>query len=225
MSELMRSDSSSNQRLHYLNQLFGAEDAVLSAIRNKAAELNLEGMQVSPHEGRILQSLVQWSGAKKIVEIGLFLGYSTLWMARALPQDGKIISLEKNKEHFDLAQSFLEKSDCSEKIELRLCDAELELSKLEPHGPFDFVFIDANKGAYLQYLDWAERHVKPGGFIVGDNTFLFGLVYGEGPKERWSEKQIEGMQEFNRRLSDPQKYQSCQLPTVEGLTIAQKRSF
>lgn len=222
MSVRMRSESSSNLKLSYLNQIYGQEDEILQAIRAKALELNLEGMQVSPHEGRILQSLVQWSGAKKIVEIGLFLGYSTLWMARALPPGGKIISLEKNKDHFQWAQAFLQASECAEKTELRLCDAEQELKKLEAEGPFDFVFIDANKGAYLQYLDWAERHVRPGGFIVGDNTFLFGLVYGEGPKERWSEKQIETMREFNARLSDPKKYQSCLLPTGEGMTVARK---
>ncbi len=209
-------------RAQYLDQTFGIEDPLLRAIRTKACDLNLAGMQVSPSEGRILQTLVQWSGAQKIVEIGLFLGYSTLWMARGLPSDGKIISLEINETHYNLAKGFLDTSEVASKIDLRLGEAESSILDLEKMGPFDFAFIDANKGAYPQYLDWAEKNVRKGGFIVGDNTFLFGLVYGAGPKERWSEKQIEGMRQFNRRLADTSRYQSCLFPTTEGLTVARK---
>jgi predicted O-methyltransferase YrrM len=215
-------NASEQARSRYLDQTFGIEDALLCSIRAKAAELNLAGMQVSPSEGRILQSLVQWSGAQKVVEIGLFLGYSTLWMAKGLPPEGKIISLEKNETHYNLAKDFLSASDVASKVDLRLGDAEHAIVDLEKLGPFDFVFIDANKGAYPQYLDWAEKNVKKGGFIVGDNTFLFGLVYGAGPTERWSEKHIEGMKQFNLRLADSSRYQSCLFPTNEGLTVARK---
>lgn len=207
----------------YLLENFGGEDDHLEAIRKTAREHGRTGMQVSAVEGRLLQSLVAWSGAKSVVEFGLLFGYSCLWMARALPEDGGVIySLEKDPTMLDLASQHLKATEIWPRCHLIGGDAEETMNTLDSKGPFDLVFIDANKGAYLKYLEWAEKNVRKGGFIVGDNTFLFGHVYGAPHEERWGQKQVDGMREFNARLSDPKKYQSTLIPTDEGLTVAQK---
>lgn len=211
-----------NLKQNYIDGLFGGEDSHLQKIRMAAREHQREGMQVSATEGRLLQSLVKWSGAKSIVEFGLLFGYSCLWMARGLSENGKIYSLELDPKMYEMAESHLKATEVWSKCHLVLGKAEETMMTLEGNGPFDFVFIDANKGSYLTYLDWAEKNVRQGGFIVGDNTFLFGHVYGEGNEERWGQKQIDGMREFNTRLSDPNRYQSTLIPTAEGLTVAQK---
>ncbi len=206
----------------YLQEHFGGEDSHLQKIRQVAGEKGREGMQVSPVEGRLLQSLVAWSEAKSVVEFGLLFGYSCLWMARALPEDGIIHSLEKDPKMIELATGHLRETEVWSKCHLLEGDAEETMNTLNEQGPFDFVFIDANKGSYLKYLEWAEKNVRKGGFIVGDNTFLFGHVYGVPNEERWGQKQIDGMREFNARLADPSRYQSTLIPTAEGLTVAQK---
>ena len=101
-------------------------------------------------------------------------------------------------------------------------DAREELEKLNSLGPFDGVFIDGNKAAYGDYLAWAEQNLRVGGVILADNIFLSGSVWGESTQQKFSDKQIRVMQEFNNRLSDPTKFQSAVVPTFEGLFVAIK---
>ncbi|MCB0407641.1 MAG: O-methyltransferase, partial [Bdellovibrionales bacterium] len=161
-----------------------------------------------------------WSGAKKVVEVGTLFGYSTLWMARGLGEEGHIITLEKDPERHEAAKNHFKAIPEEKKVSFLCGDAENLLKEISSQGPFDFVFIDANKGAYLKYLDWAEENVQPGGFIVGDNTFLFGGVYSDQKNKRWGKAQVQAMKDFNHRLSDTTKYQSCLIPTLEGMTVA-----
>jgi predicted O-methyltransferase YrrM len=211
-----------SQEQKYLNEVFGLDDAELSEIRHELHRHNVEFMSVSGAEARILQFLVRVTGAKKIVEVGTLFGYSALAMAKILPEDGQIWTLEKSAENFTVAQKHFQKFPAGRKIRaLNGAAAEL-LEDLSVEGPFDKVFIDADKAGYVKYLDWAEKNVRPGGYIVGDNTFLFGALWGETRDRNIGEKQIAVMQEFNRRLADPRKYNSTLLPTVEGLTVAQK---
>ncbi|MCB0389994.1 MAG: O-methyltransferase [Bdellovibrionales bacterium] len=208
----------------YINQLFAREDDALLKIREELRKDGKEGINVGPHEGKLLQFLVRAFQVKKIVEIGTLYGYSALWMARALPEDGKLHCLEIDPENYKKAKELLQASDVSNKVEIYLGDANSSLQSLTNEGPFDMVFIDANKAGYLEYLNWAEENVRPGGFIIGDNTFLFGNVF-EQPIEvaiQANDKQIQVMREFNQRLADPTKYNSILIPTSEGMTIAQK---
>ena len=211
------------KRNAYIETIFGEEDQHLQNIRQVAEREGRLGMQVSASEGRILQSLVYWTQAKNILEIGTLFGYSTLWMARGLRENGKITSLEKSPENAELARDHLNQTEVSEKVSIIIGDAEENLKKLEAETPFDFVFIDANKGSYPFYLEWAEAHLKSGGLIIGDNTFLFGGVYGGETSDRWGQKQIDGMKSFNAQLANSEKFQSCLIPTLEGLTVAMKK--
>ncbi|MCB0419693.1 MAG: O-methyltransferase [Bdellovibrionales bacterium] len=208
----------------YSNRLFAPEDSSLKKIRGELTGTVFEGINVAPFEGRFLQMLIELSRATKIVEIGTLFGYSTLWMARALPEEGKVFSIDRNQENHRKAKEFFKNIPEREKVQLMCGDGLDMLYAIESHAPFDMVFIDANKGGYLYYLDWAEKFVRPGGLIIGDNTLLFGHVCDAPTKEvNITETQVQIMREFNERMSDPKKFTSVLLPTREGMTIAIKK--
>jgi predicted O-methyltransferase YrrM len=140
-------------------------------------------------------------------------------MARALPVDGRIYTIEKSTKHAEIASSFFEQSEIGYKIELMVGDAHALFSSLPQ---VDMVFIDADKESYPAYLDWAEANIKPGGLIVADNTFLFDTVFEEQPLEKIRPAMWEAMREFNQRLADTTKFESTMIPTNEGLSIAIK---
>lgn len=206
----------------YLNDIFGIVDPDLERIRMRLKESNVDFMSVSPFEAKILQFLIHTFKVEKIVEIGALFGYSAVAMAKALPANGHIISIEKSEENYQRLLQVHKEVKCTSKLEFMLGDALEVLTTIQEQGPFDMVFIDANKGAYVEYLNWAEQNVKKGGLIVGDNTFLFGGVYGESRDSNMGEKQKQIMREFNQRLANPSKYNSILIPTFEGMTVAQK---
>lgn len=207
---------------HYLNETFGIMDPDLEKIRVRLKEGKADFMSVSPFEAKLLQFLIQTFKVETIVEIGALFGYSAVAMAKALPATGRVISIEKSEQNYKELEITKKAVHTTGKIEFLLGDALDHLSELQENGPFDMVFIDANKGGYVEYLNWAEKNVKKGGIIVGDNTFLFGGVYGESRDPQMGDKQVQVMQEFNRRLADPRKYNSILIPTFEGMTVAQK---
>jgi caffeoyl-CoA O-methyltransferase len=200
-------------RADYIRQTFAPETPALQKARAEG------DISISPETGKLLQTLIRLGGVRKIVEIGTLAGYSALWMAGALPEDGVLVTLEK-----DSARAGVAKKNVAENKKIRLIegDALETLPALEKDGPFDMIFIDADKLHYVRYLDWAEKNVRKGGLIVGDNTFLFDAVWKDGPVERVRDTARAAMREFNRRLADPEKYTGIMLDTPEGLTIAVK---
>lgn len=210
--------------LDYIRTLYASEDPLLQEIRQNLESDKL-GMQIGPEEGQILHVLVTMIGAKKIIELGTLAGYSAIWMARALPKEAtsRLYTLERNPQHAANARSNIAKSNVSKYIQVVEGDAMTQLHHLEGEAPFDMVFIDADKGGYLNYLEWCEIYVRKGGLIVADNTLLFGSVYEDKPADNVSQKSWEVMRQFNQKLSDPTRFTSVMLPTVEGLTIAIKR--
>jgi predicted O-methyltransferase YrrM len=213
-----------DKSLQYIASLFAPEDVVLSESSQAAIQTGAYGMQLGAVEGKLLQLLISLSNAKKILEIGCFMGYSCLWMARALPEDGQIITIEQDKNHAQQAAKHFAMSEQSHKITLKEGKALDVLPSCEVHGPFDLIFIDADKGGYVSYLDWAEKNLRKNGLIIGDNTLLFGNVYEDKPQsKRVSVNSLKVMKEFNQRLADERYYQSILIPTYEGLTVAMKR--
>lgn len=199
-----------------------AQDLMLKA-RKFAENLNLLGISISFSEASVLRFLVHLSQCKKFVEIGTLTGFSALALLQGLSQDGELWTFEKNPEHAKLAKEILDSfiSQSDQKIQVIVGDAETQLPSIEGSGPFDGIFIDGNKAAYGRYLNWAEKNIKQGGLIIADNVFLEGRVWGE-KGEKFSDKQINVMKEFNLRLSDPNKYLFSLLPTSEGLIAARK---
>lgn len=207
------------ERERYMDQLFAPEDEWHKKIRSQLALDGKEGINVGPTEGKILHFLMRLIRAQRVVEVGCLYGYSALWIARALEEGGRLISLEANADNFARAKELLSPTEVADRIEIRLGDARSTLNEIQ--GPVDAIFIDADKSSYGLYLDWAEKNVRKGGLIIGDNTFLWGHVYGQG-EGSISKNQLEAMQSFNHRLADPERYCSVLLPTAEGLTVAQK---
>jgi predicted O-methyltransferase YrrM len=210
----------------YIRRLFAPETPALQAVRAALTDPQ-DKISIHPQEGKLLQLLVRLCQAKTVVEIGTLGGYSALWMADALPEDGKIHTLEKDDRRAALATKHFQAFDAARKITLVQGDALASLAALSDKAPFDMVFIDADKINYPAYLDWAETHVRKGGLIVGDNTFLFGTVWQDAPGQTSHGNPLrstawQAMRDFNARLADPEKYQSILLPTAEGMTVAQK---
>lgn len=218
----MRSNTNENQRTQYLLQHFGHETELHRKIVEKSLAENVLGMQVSAYEGQMLQFFTQVSGAKKIVEIGCLYGYSALWMLDVLPSDGKLFLLEMDASRVDWMKESFKSHPKFSQIVWCVGDARESLSSIKAEAPFDLCFIDANKAAYSDYLTWAESHVRNGGLILGDNSFLWGEVYTVTEDEKNIRNQVKAMKEFNARLADRSRYLGTLIPTEEGLTVAQK---
>jgi len=207
--------------IQYIKDTFAKEDNLLKKANDYSINQALP-INIGAEEGKILQILASMINAKKIVEIGTLSAYSTIWLARSIEGKGKVYSFEKNPEYYKLAKEVILNSDVEDKIKIIQGEASQSLKEIEDKAPFDMVFIDADKIGYCKYLDWAERNIRKGGLIIGDNSLLFGAVYKDQLPEGVSKLAKEVMIDFNNRLSDNSKYKSILLPTKEGMTIAIK---
>ncbi len=162
----------------YLAQHTHLSDPVLEETLRANAAAGLPAIDVAPNQGKMLHLLARMSGARKILEIGTLGGYSTIWLARALPPDGKLITLECNPRHADVALANIERAGLSSVVDLRLAPALSSLEQLFKEGaaPFDFIFIDADKPNNAAYLDWSVRLSRPGTVIICDNVVRKGAI-------------------------------------------------
>lgn len=209
-------------RERYMAETFPVEDDILRGVRAALQRDGMEGIQVGASDARLLQLLARLIKAERVVEIGTLYGYSTLCWARAIGPQGKVYSVDVHEGHQAKARALLSAALEFQKIHFVMGDARQKLTELTSQGPFDIVFIDANKLAYVDYLDWAEKNVRVGGLIVGDNTFLFDALFGESRDPEVGDKHRNVMNEFNRRLANRERYNSCIVPTNEGITVAQR---
>jgi caffeoyl-CoA O-methyltransferase len=204
----------------YIDDLFGPSDDVLEAALRDSRRGGLPEINVSPNQGRLLRLLTEIAGARRILEIGTLGGYSAIHFARALPEDGGLISLEIDEHHADVARGNIERAGLSGIVEVRVGDAHELLAALNENGegPFDLVFIDADKEGYPDYLDASLRLVRPGSLILGDNTIRGGAVLDP------QEPTARATREFNRRVAQDPGLSGIVLPLirerVDGLTIA-----
>jgi predicted O-methyltransferase YrrM len=206
----------------YLQSLSYKEDANMIWAKQQSELLNKSGISLNAYEAYLLYFFIKTHKCEKVVEVGTLTGYSSLWIHKALPQNGSLWTLEKDPNHALIARQSFAKIQGA-KIELIEGDAIESLKALENEAPFDAVFIDGNKSAYLKYLDWAEKNLKTGGVLLADNTLLRGGVYNDNKSETpFSPKQITIMQEFNRRLAIGNQFESLLLPTDEGFSVAIK---
>lgn len=209
-----------SQTIKYINNIFIKDDQIykeISATLNK----NELRMQILPHEAKILQFLIKSINAKKIIEIGSLAGYSTISMAKSIADDGMIYAFEQNPKSCKIIKDNAKKFNVLDKIKIIEGNAKDSLKKLTEKENFDAIFIDADKAGYCDYLDYAEKLIKKGGLIIADNTLLFGKLLSEDENVK-SEKQVEIMNNFNKRLANTKKYSAIMIPTIEGMTIAIK---
>lgn len=210
-------------RQKYIEGLYAPEDDCLHGIRERLVSANRWGINIGANEGKILQFLISLAKAKKIVEIGTLFGYSTVWIARSLPIDGRVWTIERDHEAVRQARKGFESCGVSEKIIQIEGEATDILNNLASEGPFDAVFIDANKSAYPQYLEWSAVNVRPGGLIIADNTLLGGHVAEVEKPDSLSRAQYTEMRRFNDLIANDPRFFGTILPTEEGLTVAIRR--
>lgn len=158
----------------YLVETLLGEDPVLKQALADSAAAGLPAINVAPNQGKLLMLLAQMQGARAILEIGTLGGYSTIWLARALPPDGRLVTLEYEPRHADVARRNLARAGFAERVEVKVGPAAETLPILQ--GPFDFVFIDADKAGYPTYFRQALRLSRPGTVIVADNVVRGGKV-------------------------------------------------
>lgn len=170
----------------HLDQLFSdASDPVLEGARRRAEDAGLPAIQVSAPQGRLLQVLAMACGARSILEIGTLAGYSTIWLARGLPDDGRLLSLELDPMHAEVARENLRAAGLTDRVEVRVGHALEVLDELRDSAvePFDLVFIDADKRPYTEYLHAAVELARPGTLIVADNVVRQGRILDPGDDE------------------------------------------
>ncbi|MGL9733191.1 MAG: O-methyltransferase [Wolbachia sp.] len=206
-------------KLSYIRDLFAKK---YKKIEEYCIFKEKKHIQISAEEGKLLSLFIKIHKVKSIVEIGTLYGYSSICMVKVLPEYGHIYTIENNPEHLSIAKKNFSTFNLNKKITLIEGDALEKLNELSAKAPFDMIFIDADKGGYPKYLDWAELYIKRDGLIVADNTLLFNTVFLESPPKEVSEKTWLAMREFNRRLSDEEKYHSILIPTDEGMIVALK---
>lgn len=199
----------------YVREHFSDHDGLLAALMPAAQAAGLPQISIAPEEGRTFQLLLRAIGARKVLEIGTLGGYSAITMARALPSDGKIITLERSGKHAAFAREWIERAGFSNVVEVREGVALETLPRLAGEAPFDAVFIDANKEDYPQYLDWALRYTRTGGLIIAHNAFMHGRVVHAGETDRG----VAAMQEFNRRFAAEPRLLATMLMGGDGIAV------
>lgn len=204
-------------RNEYVNSLFVQEDEHLQHTRTATGEKGMPAINVKPELGKFLHLLVQISGAREVLEIGALGGYSGIWLTRALPENGRLTSLEIEQAYADFAKGNLERAGLGDKVSYRVGHALDSLKQLEAEGRrFDLFFIDADKENYPNYLEFAIRLANPGALICGDNVLWGDRVLDPAN----TEASTEAIREFNRRLAEDDRLDSILLPIHDGLAIA-----
>jgi predicted O-methyltransferase YrrM len=207
----------------YIDGLFVPPDRALDEAIRSSVAAGLPQIHVSPAQGKLLYLLARLAGAQRILELGTLAGYSTIWLARALPPDGRLLSLEVNGQHAALARTNLARAGVGDRVEVLVGPALETLARLverrEP--PFDLVFIDADKPNYPGYLEWALRLTRPGSLILADNVVRAGAVLSTGT----TDDNAVGARTFNAALAADPRVDATILQLVgskghDGLAIA-----
>lgn len=207
----------------YIRNLVGSEDEILKATDNSIMEANIPPISVSANQGKFLQVLAKTCNAKKILEIGTLVGYSTIWMARALPKTGKLISLEFEPLHAQVAKKNVDKAGLSNVVDIRVGKALDLLPQIHSNdeGPFDMIFIDADKPPYKEYFEWALKLSRPGTLIVADNVIRDGKVMDPDA----TDEMVQGARRFNAFLATVPQVTATIIQTVgskmhDGMALA-----
>jgi predicted O-methyltransferase YrrM len=208
---------------HYIANLFAPEDDALASVITSLEQAGMPQISISPSQGKFLQVLATLCQAKNILELGTLGGYSTIWLARSVPDDGKVVTVELETAYAEVARKNFQQAGVSDKIEIRVGPAMDVLTQMiaSQEGPFDLIFIDADKPPYTEYFQLALHLARPGALIICDNVIREGGVLDENhPDER-----VQGVRRFNRMLSENNQVTATVMATVgvkeyDGMAIA-----
>lgn len=214
----------SPELLSYVRQVSLRDDDVLRDLRAETALLPMgRAMQVMAEEGQLLALLVRLTGARRVVEVGTFTGYSALCMARALPADGKLVTCDITAKWPDIAVGYWQRAGVADRIEVRIGDADATLSALIAEGcaeSTDVVFVDADKVSYRKYYESALVLLRPGGLIILDNTLFFGRVIDPAARD----PDTTAIRNLNAFIHDDARVDMSMLAIADGITLARKRA-
>lgn len=196
----------------YIGDLLVPSDEVLEAALRATDEAGMPAIAVSPTQGKLLMILAQTVGARKILEIGTLGGYSTIWLARGLTEGGRLITLEADAKHAEVARSNIARAGLSDVVEVRLGKALETLPGLTSEAPFDLIFIDADKVGYPDYFSWAVKLSRPGSLIIADNVVRKGAVIDAES----SDANVRGVKRFYELLAAETRVSATAIQTVGG---------
>ncbi len=205
----------SAELIAYVNRVHAPHDGALLAAFAAPEQHGMPAIQVGPSEGKLLSMLLRMVRAEKVVEIGTLAGYSALRLAQALPDHGQLWTLESSPDHHRVAQERIAAAGLRARVHCLLGKAlDLLDPEVSPHGPFDAVFIDADKGNYDHYGRWAARHLRPGGLLLGDNAFFFSRLLEDT-------EEASAMRRFHEEARE--SFDTVCIPTPDGLLLGVKR--
>lgn len=210
MTNLQRLEQTRHEIELGLVNTFAQEDEGLKQSLHLAKQAGLPTIQISPLQGKFLQFLATTCNASKILEIGSLAGYSGIWLARALPQHGRLITLEVDPKHANVVREAFAAAGVQDRTEVRVGSALETLPTLAAEAPFDLVFIDADKTPYPDYLEWALRLTRPGSIIVADNCIRGGAGFNASDHT--------GVAEYNRRIANDPRLVSLALAMDDSYT-------
>jgi caffeoyl-CoA O-methyltransferase len=200
--------------LEYVERVHAAHDPALRRAFDAPDAASMPAIQVSSSEGKLLGLLLRMIGARRVVEVGTLAGYSAIRMARALPDDGKLYSLELEPHHAEVARANIVAAGLEQRIEVRVGPALELLPQLALLGPFDAVFLDADKQGYPEYAQWAAANLRSGGLLLADNSYFFGQLLADSPA-------AAAMRRFHESV--PEAFDSTCVPTPDGLVVGIRR--
>jgi predicted O-methyltransferase YrrM len=207
----------------YIVSVSVREADILRKLREETAQLGgMARMQISPEQGQFMALLVELTGAKRMLEVGTFTGYSTLACATALPPDGELVACDMSKEWTDIGQRYWQDAGVSDKIQLRLGPAAETLQALldaDQANTFDLMFIDADKVNYDTYYELGLKLVRPGGLIMIDNVLWHGSVADPGVQD----EDTNAIRALNKKLHTDNRITLSMVPISDGLTLARRR--
>jgi caffeoyl-CoA O-methyltransferase len=205
----------------WAESVFQPEDAVLREIRERSSAAGLPAIEVGAFDGRHLEVMARAAGARRAVEIGTLGGYSGVCLLRGMGPQGLLHTFEREPGHAAVARESFERAGVARQVRLHLGPALEGLRAIEAEGPFDLVFVDADKRGYPEYLAWAESNLRLGGVFLADNAFGFGHVHEPAPVGE-DAASMEALRRFAVRLAQGGRFAATMLPTAEGLAFGVK---
>lgn len=212
----MMSEDLARQLSQYVSERFAQEDEVLQYVRRQTAAHGLPLINLEANEARLIQLLVRLSGAERAVEVGTLAGYSGIWIARALPDHGKLVTIEVSSVHADLARAHFERAGLAHKVTVLQGAGVQMLPQLEAEAPWDLMFIDADKFNYSNYLAWAAENLRVGGAVLADNAFWQGRILDPQSEDD------HGLADFNRMLAEHPRFEGTIIEVGDGIALGIK---
>ena len=198
----------------YVARLFAPEDDILVSLREEADRTGLPPISISPDTGRLIQVLLTAIGAKRVLEVGTLGGYSAIWIARALPAGGRVLSIEIDPGHAEFARRYIRRASVEGIVEVRVGRALDVLASLDGER-FDAIFLDADKEPLPTYFEWSLRLVRPGGLIIADNALWGGRIIDPTA----TDDATAGVRELNRRMATDPRVAGILVPTHDGVAV------